>query len=327
MGFKDFFKKEKRVRLPFDGEEGRDGIGPAAVDNKSGIASFYYSYNGSIGGDSYHCRVRRKDSAWLFSYETMLKSEYGELETEIDGSAAERLYALYLSNRIAEWEGFSKYNTMILDGSGFSLEIVFNDGRHMSASGSNAFPPGYRDFVDAMDEIMRPLSDKVLEEARQARIRRGLSGSLGSAIIFFKQRGASGSDEYKFILSKKGIRDKNFDVDVRSESGEFFPRGSHRMLLEVPDGYTALDGIEALVRKYDVIEWCDFDKSDPDRDNKEWFQLSLSFDGDPGINAMDTAHPPRYDGFRKDLLTLMASAVKKVQDEIIASREAGKDER
>ena len=327
MGIKDLFKKKKAPpKNLFDGEEGRDGRGAGAEDNSSGIASFYYSYNGSIGGDSYHYKVCRKDGGWRFFYETMLAPDYGEMEIPADGSAAESLYGLYLSLRIAEWEGYSKYNTMVLDGSGFSLEIRFNDGKYMTASGSNAFPERYRLFVEGISGILGPLADEAMEEARIALIRKGISGALDSAMIYFKQRGASGSDEYDFFITRRGDRSANFDVKVRSFSGEFFPEGSLSLYEDVPDEYTALDGIDALARKHGLIEWLGFEKTDPDYSNKEWFQVSLGFDGGTRIDASGTAYPPGYGEFRKDFLTLMASAAARVQRETAASEETGKDE-
>lgn len=329
-GIKELLNRKRKPPVPrfYDGEEGQDGLGPDAADNTSGIASFRYSYNGSIGGDSYHYRLCRKDGGWHFSYESMLLPDYGEMETPAEGSYAEKLWEAYLDGRIAEWEGFSKYNTMVLDGSGFSLEIVFNDGKHLYASGTNAFPRGYREFEDRIDEIFKPLSEKAQTEARDNIIRRGIQGSLSSALVYFKQRGDSGGDEYNFQIGRGG-RGNNFSLSVKSVSGEFFPKGSLNINREVPDGLTGLEEIDALIRRYDLIEWYNYEGTDPDHNNKEWFQVSFCFDG-MNLNAMGSAYPANYGAFRKDFLTLMASVAERVQKEIMAEQghaaeTAGKD--
>ncbi len=149
----------------FFGEKGTDGEGRRARDNESGIAFFDYRYDGTIGGDSFRYGLSKKDGAVIFKYESMMYGDSGKIETEADEEVLEKLYAAYIEYRLAEWNGYSKYNTMVCDGNGFSLDIRFNDGATLFSSGMNAFPPRYAEFITVMRELLDPLRDKALHEA------------------------------------------------------------------------------------------------------------------------------------------------------------------
>ena len=64
-------------------------------------------------------------------------------------------------------------------------------------------------------------------------------------------------------------------------------------------------GIQALIEKYDLITWYNYDETDEDYANKEWFQMSFGFDDGKTLNAMGTKHPEHYEEFRKEFLELI----------------------
>ena len=308
--FKIFKKKNS-----FPGEEGKDGLGKKAVDNKSGLSYFYFSYDGTIGGNNYHYRVENKDGVCVFEYETMEHPDYGKMTMTVDGSVLDELNDLYLKYRIAEWEGYSKYNTMVCDGDGFSLSLKFNDKKYMSASGTNAYPERYGQFCGDVDGILDPLRDRLLAEAKEKKINAGISGNINSLIVIYKQYGASGNDEYKFILSKSSLRRSNYDVYVRSVSGQFFPVGEYRAYKDAADEYIPFEQIRELVNKYDLIKWYDHQDSDPDSQNREWYQIHFSFDDGTFLNSSGTVYMQNYDEFRRDFLSLMAEMISKTENE------------
>lgn len=148
----------------FPGEEGEEGIGKTAVDNLSGIKYFRYAYNGSIGGDNFYYELNRTEGGAVFAYWSMLHPERDRMETPVGEEILDRVNGIYLSCRLAEWDGYSKYNTCVFDGSGFMLSIVFNDGASMRADGTNAFPKGYRGFIEKLDALLEPISEELLNK-------------------------------------------------------------------------------------------------------------------------------------------------------------------
>ena len=312
MSIVSFFKKTfgKDAETYADiGEKGTEGAGKRAIDNKSGIPKFRYSYNGSIGGDNFSYELCAGDGNYVFEYRSMQYDDRGVMSVNVQKDVFDRLEKLYLSLRLAGWDGYSKYNPEVCDGSGFSLSIDFNDGGRMSADGTNAFPRGYAEFCRQMSEILDPLRDKALEEARNRIITEGIKGDVDHVLAFFKQQGDSGDDSYKFMLFRQSVREKNFEAEIDSERGGVFPKGKFTVYRTVPDEDLPFAGIKELVEKYDVIKWYDHHSSDPDYANKEWFQLCIHFDGGLYINAKGTAYPPNYEPFRRDFLRLMKKSV------------------
>ena len=295
-----------------NGIEGTDGIGEAAVDNTSGIVGFSYSYGNSIGGDSYSYDVKVKDGIVTLAYESMEYYDYGEMTCELPAEFPVQLEGLYTTYRLAEWDGFSKYDTWVMDGDGFSLHISFADKAYMSASGSNVYPKGYGAAAQAIDALFAPYTAQLLEAKRQEKIAEGIVGDLDFAMITFVQHGTAGSDEYHVMLSHEGVRTYNFDVQVKSESGEYLPAGEYSVYRSVSDETVDLPAIQALAEQYGLAAWYGWDETAADPDNAEWFQLGLDF-GESQISAMGTAHPEGYDGFRDAFLTWLAAKVLEVQ--------------
>ena len=146
----------------FSMEKGSDGKGIFARANKSGISRFCYRYDGTIGGDNFTYRVEKKDGEVTFIYESMRYPQLGEARLPVDKTVLDRLYKAYRTFRVAAWNGYSKYNKLVCDGRGFSLEIKFCDGASLFTSGMNAFPPRYDEFLEAISAILDPIRDKIL---------------------------------------------------------------------------------------------------------------------------------------------------------------------
>ena len=292
--------------------EGNDGEGEGAQDNTSGLKSFSYSYSGTIGGNDYIYNVSEEDGKVTFEYTSMEYTGNDPYSMEVDHKVLDDLYQLYLDQRIAEWNGYTKYATNVLDGDGFSLMMEFGDGDRFFASGSNAYPERYFDFCSKMEEILKPYAEEVKDARRHAKISEGLKGDLSSFMVTFKQQGRSGSDSYEFFILHEGIRDKNFDVQITSDSGEFFDKGTYNYYSNLPNEAIDFDGIKKLIEKYNVLEWYDYDEAAEDYMNSEWFQVSFGFEN-TSINAMGTEHPEHYDEFRKEFLELMVDMIEKAE--------------
>lgn len=305
MGIIGAFAGCKSNPDPESGITGSDGAGANAADNQSGVNAFYYSYNASIGGDSYSYSVIEEDGKHFFVYESMLYPDYGEITREVDEEFLEKLTQLYLDCHLASWDGFNKTNEFVMDGDGFSLDITFQDGQSLQARGSNCTPDGYKDFCAKMEELFSTVKQEMLEEKRQEKIAEGISGKLNFMMVNFMQKGTSGSDKYEIFITMPEIREKNFDVRIYSESGELLPEGTYQYYETVEADKIDFAGVQALIEKYDLITWYNYDETDEDYMNQEWFQMSLGFDDDKTINAMGTKHPDHYEEFRKEFLELV----------------------
>lgn len=291
------------------GPKGSNGIGKRAKDNQSGVSEFYYSYNGSIGGNSYSYRIKDEDGKKVFIYEAMEHREFEDMKLDCPPEILDRLYKLYLDMRIAEWDGFEKYNPKVLDGDGFSLRIRFNDGTKMSASGSNACPDNYGEFEDRMSEILDPLAEEILDIKRNELISKGLDGHLTSLLFIFKQQGTSGSDEYHVLLRSEKNSEKNLEVEIKANGEKL------KDYYRSPISESNLDELEQAIKDYEIIKWYDFYAHTEDPNNSEWFQISFNFDNKMHISAHGTKKPEHYEEFRAVCINWLNELVNKCKQD------------
>ena len=292
------------------GLRGSDGAGDSAAVNTSGVTCFYYSYAGSVGGDSYSYRAEKGEEGVVFTYETQT---YGEMSCGVPEDMLKQLNDIYLDMNLARWDGFDKSNTDVLDGDGFYMSCSFEDGGEMSASGSNAYPEGYSEFCDRIDGIFESYVDELMQQAGQGKIDEGVQGSLNFIMANFKQQGASGDDEYNFYITDSESHENNFNVTIKSRSGEFIEEGSYRYYCSLPDEAVNFETIQELIEKYDVIQWYGWDKTADNYDDCEWFQIDFGFD-DGSIDACGTEHPENYDEFRSEFLKTMIGMIKNAEE-------------
>jgi len=309
-----FFKKLIEKTTGKNGQTGLRGTtgNENAEPNTSGIIAFEYSYIGSIGADSHDYSVKMSGEDCVFSFEGMQYRKYSDLEMKVDPSVFNRLGEIYEKYEVACWDGFNASDSDVLDGDGFSLRINFADGARLRAHGSNAFPKNYREFVNDMRKILDPFRVEVLEKGRQELIKKGLTGEFEGGIFNFIQKGRAGSDSYFAMIFKQDTRKSNCEIRVKTPEYSNLPERELRIFKTVPDEMLHLDEIDALVKKYNLIEWYDYDKAAEDYNNAEWFQIDLGY-GDDGISACGTEHPKNYDAFRRDFLKILKKIISEVQ--------------
>lgn len=283
-----------------------------SAQNNSTITYFSYSYDGTIGGNNYNYTVDKNDNGnFQLTYETLAYREYGEMVTELDDSVMIQLNKLYNDFKLWKWDGFKGHNTMVSDGSGFSLTISLgnNKSKSIHASGHNKTPKNYPDFKEQMNHIFQPYIEKLLEQKRLEMIAKGVDGELNMIITNFIQHGKSGSDEYHILVTKQGIRNVSFDVTIKSESGEYFEKGNYRYYFDLPTEVLDFPKLTQIFNDYKIINWYNYEKSAENYSDEEWFQIHFSFE-DGKVDACGTLHPDNYDNFRKEMLSWLVSVVK-----------------
>jgi len=121
----------------------------------SPIVYFDYSHNGSISYDIYSYEVIRNEETGEMTVNYSLNCGYETYTLPADAEMMQALAELIDNHSLQKWDGFSETNSWVLDGSGFSLNVRFEDGDGITASGSNSFPNGYSDASSAIDELFQ----------------------------------------------------------------------------------------------------------------------------------------------------------------------------
>lgn len=273
------------------------------------IQSFTYHYNGTIGGNSHSFAVQVSDQAARITVEELEHMDYGDVTDTVGMELVQALEELCAKHDVMKFNGFDKTNPHVCDGSGFSLSITYDNGKSVFARGMNSSPKGYRAFSDDLHELFKPYRDKLYAAALQKKIANGVKGDIRFMLMNFIQQGESGFDRYEVMISHAASRENNFQVKIRSVSGEFFPKGEYDYYCAVPDDAIDWKAFTKLVKKHQLVQWMDYEKTAADYNNCEWFQLEFIFDEYGQISAMGTEHPENYDAFRKDYLTLLRKTV------------------
>lgn len=113
------------------------------------ISSFTFSHSGMHTGLIYTLSAARAEEGW--QAELLLLAGEREYILEMTEAEAEELAAIVRKHELNRWNGFDRVDRTALDGTDFDLKIHYEDGQKLSASGSNAFPGGYR---EAREEIL-----------------------------------------------------------------------------------------------------------------------------------------------------------------------------
>ena len=84
--------------------------------------------------------------------------ENGEKVQKLDKTVTcdpEEMLKLLRECRVAAWDGFfGKHPKNVRDGIMFAFTAAVNDGQTIRAEGSQNFPKGYHEFVQALDQLL-----------------------------------------------------------------------------------------------------------------------------------------------------------------------------
>lgn len=116
------------------------------------IISFSLCRNGYIECPEYEL-ILLDDGYALFADGT----EYAATEDDVNA-----LYGVFAAYDVASWDGFDGENPGVLDGEGFTLEVLLSDGTYVYAHGSNAFPENYHAVMDEWTGILEGVTGRAL---------------------------------------------------------------------------------------------------------------------------------------------------------------------
>lgn len=228
-----------------------------------------------------------------------------DMTCELDEPIIEELSKLCADLNIVSWDGFNKTMKGVLDGSTFSLYLDFEDGTHVAARGSNSFPTNYSEFEKSFVEVLAPAVDAERSRIREEKYAHGdYSKTPEIAMINYSGRGASGSDSYSFLIRDGASQGTKLEINVTSVSGEFIAPGTYHYYGEADDTDKLLKKLQKVFENYNVYRWDGYDESTPDYNDREWFQLSISYPN-AEISAMGCGDTENYAEVRKELLEIL----------------------
>ncbi|MCR5485844.1 MAG: hypothetical protein K6F09_09650 [Clostridiales bacterium] len=123
--------------------------------------SFRLEEQGTMAVKNVYEAVSTDDGVRLSRFDTYISGDSDEEErinetvTDGDETVYRTLAGLLNECDTESWDGFSGSDPRVLDGSSFTFEAKLKDGKRIYASGSNAFPDGYRTFENGLYSCMK----------------------------------------------------------------------------------------------------------------------------------------------------------------------------
>ena len=102
------------------------------------------------------------DEAQLSQYSVYYKNGRDECELELSARCKSAAITDLLNRcSVMSWDGFCGANPRgVRDGWQFTFTAEVNGGRRLYATGSNNFPKHFRDFTNALNDMIRDQEDK-----------------------------------------------------------------------------------------------------------------------------------------------------------------------
>lgn len=125
------------------------------------LTRFTYSHRGTSTNSFYSYEVKESGDGYTFRF--LPFREEDEQTADMSREDAAALLEIINRHNLWKWHGFSRIDPNILDGTSFSLRIVFADGTVIEANGSNRFPSSYSAACADMDTLF----SKYIKEPEQ----------------------------------------------------------------------------------------------------------------------------------------------------------------
>ena len=118
------------------------------------VERFSLNYNkGNMSGSRVSYLFENNEGEYTVSIKPYGEDEENVYTFKTDEDFADALEDILRKSEVGKWNGFDKVNKKVLDGNGFSLNIVFTDSSRIEASGYMKYPDGYGSFREAVDGL------------------------------------------------------------------------------------------------------------------------------------------------------------------------------
>lgn len=118
------------------------------------IEHFYFSYsNGSMANGSVSYTLNLKDGVYTVSVKPLYEPEEATKTFTVDASFVRELEQLLVQYKVGKWNGFHKFNKMVMDGSNFGLSVIMTDGTSLDAHGYMKWPKNYSEVRNGIEEL------------------------------------------------------------------------------------------------------------------------------------------------------------------------------
>lgn len=122
------------------------------------IKSFYYgTADGTAMYDGVRYDIDYEDGKYIATIQKRGQSEEEAKKVEISKDKVKELEDILNKYNVGSWDGFSRHDKNVLDGSSFSLSVNCFDDTSVSASGYMIWPNNYKEVRGSLETFFEGL--------------------------------------------------------------------------------------------------------------------------------------------------------------------------
>ncbi|MBQ2581234.1 MAG: hypothetical protein II574_06370, partial [Ruminococcus sp.] len=125
------------------------------------LTSLHLGEHGTYMGAGFDYDYRFADGKHSITVRLDGVVEEDALTIDVDEEFAQKLMAVIDEYNLRKWDGYSKSDKNVLDGSSFGFSARFDDGASIYASGYECYPKGYAEVSGALGGLFVPLYEAI----------------------------------------------------------------------------------------------------------------------------------------------------------------------
>ena len=128
--------------------------GAAPLEDPPAVKTFWYATSGMCIEEFNRYQIK-ETARGRFAWIELHNDDHYVLPLTDEDMAS--FSALVQELELTAWDGYSEADRYALDGECFSLDVAFEGGASIRASGSNCFPQDYSEKMSAVEDFFRGL--------------------------------------------------------------------------------------------------------------------------------------------------------------------------
>jgi len=276
------------------------------------IKIFSYSYSTSWRAGDYRYSIKKSDAGIYSLTYCQTATKYAESTITLDNNIVSKIQQLCKKYNVNQWNGFNKVNNDVFDGNSWSLSIDFSDAS-VSASGYMCYPKNYREFVDAIEDLLQPY----FEKCRQLSIKNysdiGFNGNIESIFVNICTNGVTKKHSYFFNIYNLDTDPKQtklyYSISINEKNdNDYLEIGKYYHDDTIELNQELFSTIKGIIDKYNVILYDGISEHDS---NGEYYQLAFEYSNGQRLDVNGSKAFENYEDFRNELLEYLCSFVEK----------------
>lgn len=122
-------------------------------DYSDDIKSFKYGYGSYFPGYITY-EIVKKDDKYELTIDKINSPDTEKTTKTIDKKYVDEINKIINEYKVYKWDGFNKSDNNVMDGTGFSFDVTYENDKTISAQGYMKFPKDYKVVTEKIEKIL-----------------------------------------------------------------------------------------------------------------------------------------------------------------------------